>query len=120
MESDEHQGGAEKDEERYTFWHGKLADYFEQCRDQQRKAEELPFHLEKVLDNSRLMRAIVNWDTFEKLERTANGYELLRYSRIVGGYARWGSNREGASRGGESRWAYAIIERGKRARVVGT
>jgi hypothetical protein len=83
----EHQGGAEKDEERYTFWHAKLANYFERCRDQQRKAEELPYHLEKVLDNSRLMQAILDWDMFEKLAETADSYELLHYSRVVGGYA---------------------------------
>jgi hypothetical protein len=47
-------GTACRAKERYTYYHGRLADYFEGCSgDLVRRAEELPYHLEKVLDNSR-------------------------------------------------------------------
>jgi hypothetical protein len=77
---------ATRDAHRYAFWHGRLADYFERCRDAARRAEELPYHLEKVLDNNRLLRAILDWDTFSRLTETAGGIDLWRYCRQVGGY----------------------------------
>jgi hypothetical protein len=53
----------------YSWWHGRLADYFEhtKSRDTARRAEELPYHLEKVLDNNRLMHCLLEWETFEQL-----------------------------------------------------
>jgi hypothetical protein len=83
----EHEGSAEKDAERYTFWHGHLADYFERCRDAHRRAEELPYHLEMMLDNSRLLRCILDWHTFDRLRSHAHKHELMRVCRVVGGYA---------------------------------
>lgn len=75
-----------KDEDRYSFWHGIMADYFEGHRDVDRRSEELPYHLEKVLDNSRLLRAIIDWEIFQKLQHDAHGLELVRYCSVVGGY----------------------------------
>ena len=37
---------------KYNYWHGVLADYFEGVSDMDRKAEELPYHLEKLMDNN--------------------------------------------------------------------
>jgi hypothetical protein len=98
--------------ERYTYYHGRLADYFESCKDLQRRAEELPYHLEKVLDNSRLLHAILEWETFQRLslQQGSRAVDLLRYCRSVGGYAvvaelmakqliRWGGRRAGADAG---------------------
>jgi hypothetical protein len=43
-------GDADYVKQQYTFWHGRLADYFEhtKTKDTARRAEELPHHLEKV------------------------------------------------------------------------
>jgi len=89
----EHGGSIEKDEDRYAFWHGKLADHFEACRDYQRKAEELPYHLEKILSISRLLQMLANWDTFNAIytptlyhEDNAGLYEILHYGRQAGGF----------------------------------
>lgn len=76
----------ERDERRYTFWHGRLADFFEHCTDAQRRAEELPYHLEKVLDNSGLLRSIVQWEVFSRLATVSRGLELMRFCRAAGGY----------------------------------
>jgi len=75
-----------QDGRRYSFWHGRLADFFERCAEKQRRAEELPYHLEKILDNSRLLRSLVQWDVFSSLVVTAHGFDLMRYARVVGGY----------------------------------
>lgn len=74
-----------QDEQRYTFWHGLLADFFERCSDAGRRAQELPYHLEKVLDNSRLLRNLVQWDMFSRLVEMNHGLELLRYCPAAGG-----------------------------------
>lgn len=88
-----HDGSTEKDEDRYIFWHGKLADHFEACRDYQRKAEELPYHLEKILSISRLLQMLANWDTFNAIyaptlyhEDNKGLYEILYYGRKAGGF----------------------------------
>ncbi|RDD44588.1 Telomerase protein component 1 [Trichoplax sp. H2] len=70
----------------YTYWHGKLAEYFEQIENQDRKAEELPYHLEKLLDHSRLARCLLEWPIFEKLSADEYNIELLRSWRSAGGY----------------------------------
>ncbi|RDD44594.1 Telomerase protein component 1 [Trichoplax sp. H2] len=71
----------------YTWWHGKLAGYFEQVEHYDRKAEELPYHLEKLLDHSRLARCLLEWPVFEKLAADEFNIELLRSWRKAGGYA---------------------------------
>ncbi|RDD44551.1 Telomerase protein component 1 [Trichoplax sp. H2] len=71
----------------YTWWHGKLAEYFEQVDNHDRKAEELPYHLEKLLDHSRLARCLLEWPVFEKLSADEHNVELLRSWRKAGGYA---------------------------------
>eukprot|EP00927_Polykrikos_kofoidii_P002807 TRINITY_DN11121_c0_g3_i1.p1 TRINITY_DN11121_c0_g3~~TRINITY_DN11121_c0_g3_i1.p1 ORF type:complete len:939 (-),score=146.27 TRINITY_DN11121_c0_g3_i1:117-2933(-) len=73
-------------EHRYTFWHGKLADFFERSGESQRRAEELPYHLEKVLDNSRLLRSLVQWSVFSRLSCQSGCFDLMRYCRAAGGY----------------------------------
>jgi nephrocystin-3 len=80
-----------RDDQRYAFWHGRLADHFEdRCQDQTRRASELPYHLEKVLDSSRLLRAMLDWPTLDRLSNATNQHELLRYCRLVGGYGVFG------------------------------
>jgi len=70
----------------YTFWHGRLADFFEGSEDSQRRAEELPYHLEKVLDNSRLLRSLVQWSVFRRMCGHSGCFDLMRYCRSAGGY----------------------------------
>ncbi|RDD44593.1 Telomerase protein component 1 [Trichoplax sp. H2] len=70
----------------YTWWHGKLASYFEQVENHDRKAEELPYHLERLLDHSRLARCLLEWPVFEKLAADEYNVELLRSWRKAGGY----------------------------------
>jgi hypothetical protein len=84
---------AKDTQECYSWYHGKLADYFERhCIHEGRRAEELPHHLEKVLDNSRLMRCLLEWPTFHRLfmsggtELNPNPVDLLHYWRSLGGY----------------------------------
>ena len=61
--------GEDEDEiqRKRNFWHGVLADYFERVEDLDRKAEELPYHLEKLMDNNRLVQCLMDWNVFERM-----------------------------------------------------
>merc|ERR1719494_810557 len=63
---------------RYNFWHGVLADYFEGVDDMDRKAEELPYHLEALLDNNRLIQCLMDWEVFHRLYSEDFSIDLLR------------------------------------------
>lgn len=45
--------------------------------------QELPYHLEKLLDHSRLARCLLEWPVFEKLSADEHNIELLRSWRKV-------------------------------------
>ncbi|XP_066925783.1 telomerase protein component 1-like isoform X2 [Clytia hemisphaerica] len=71
----------------YNFWHGVLAGYFEGVQDMDRKAEELPYHLEQLLDNNRLIRCLLEWPVFERLFNEDFSVDLLRSWQKAGGYS---------------------------------
>ncbi|XP_057298417.1 TPR repeat-containing protein DDB_G0287407-like isoform X1 [Hydractinia symbiolongicarpus] len=71
----------------YNFWHGVLAGYFEGVDDMDRKAEELPYHLEQLLDNNRLIRCLLEWPVFNRLYNEDFSIDLLRSWQKAGGYA---------------------------------
>lgn len=70
----------------YNFWHGVLADYFESVDDMDRKAEELPYHLEQLLDNNRLIRCLMDWEVFNRLYSEEFSIDLLHAWRQCGGF----------------------------------
>ncbi|XP_066928434.1 TPR repeat-containing protein DDB_G0287407-like isoform X2 [Clytia hemisphaerica] len=70
----------------YNFWHGVLADYFEGVDDMDRKAEELPYHLENLLDNNRLIRCLMDWEVFNRLYSEEFSIDLLHAWRQCGGF----------------------------------
>lgn len=71
----------------YTFWHGRHAEFFEGSEDYDRKSEELPYHLEQLLDNNRLTRCLLEWEVFERLFSEDFSIDLLRSWQKAGGYA---------------------------------
>nr|XP_047125336.1 TPR repeat-containing protein DDB_G0287407 [Hydra vulgaris]XP_047125337.1 TPR repeat-containing protein DDB_G0287407 [Hydra vulgaris] len=71
----------------YNYWHGVLASYFENIDDMDRKAEELPYHLEQLLDNNRLIRCLLEWPVFDRLYDEDFSIDLLRSWQKAGGYS---------------------------------
>eukprot|EP00794_Sanderia_malayensis_P017020 gene17020-18734_t len=71
----------------YNYWHGVLAGYFEGVDDMDRKAEELPYHLELLLDNNRLIRCLIEWPVFNRLFSEDFSIDLLHSWRKAGGYS---------------------------------
>jgi len=71
----------------YNYWHGVLASYFEGVDDMDRKAEELPYHLEQLLDNNRLIRCLLEWPVFDRLYSEDFSVDMLRSWQKAGGYA---------------------------------
>lgn len=71
---------------KYNFWHGVLADFFEGVQDMDRKAEELPYHLEQLLDNNRLIQCLMDWEVFERMYSEEFSIDLLHSWRQCGGY----------------------------------
>jgi tetratricopeptide (TPR) repeat protein len=70
----------------YTWWHGKLAGFFESSDDMDRRSEELPYHLERLLDHSRLAACLVEWQMFDRLFEEQYSVNLLHSWRKAGGY----------------------------------
>lgn len=70
-----------------NFWHGVLATYFEGVTDMDRKAEELPYHLEHLLDNNRLVRCLLEWPVFERLFDEDFSVDLMHSWMKAGGYS---------------------------------
>jgi len=71
----------------YNFWHKVLATHFENVDDMDRKAEELPYHLEQLMDNDRLIRCLLEWQVFNRLFSVDFSAELLQFWRKAGGYS---------------------------------
>jgi len=71
----------------YNYWHGVLAGFFEGVDDMDRKAEELPYHLEQLLDNNRLIRCLLEWPVFDRLYSEDFSIDLLGSWQKAGGYA---------------------------------
>ncbi|XP_077984631.1 TPR repeat-containing protein DDB_G0287407-like [Glandiceps talaboti] len=68
------------------WWHRRLADYFQQSSDIERRAVEFPFHLETIDDMNRLEHCLLEWPMFETMYKEETKIELMRYWRLVGGY----------------------------------
>lgn len=49
--------------------------------------QELPYHLEQLLDNNRLTRCLLEWEVFERLFSEDFSIDLLRSWQKAGGYA---------------------------------
>lgn len=71
----------------YNYWHGVLAGFFEGVDDMDRKAEELPYHLEQLLDNNRLIRCLLEWPVFDRLYSEDFSIDLLGSWQKAGGYS---------------------------------
>ncbi|XP_048581022.1 TPR repeat-containing protein DDB_G0287407 isoform X2 [Nematostella vectensis] len=71
----------------YAFWHGRHAEFFENCDDFDRKSEELPYHLEQLLDHNRLTRCLLDWEVFSRLYSEDFSIDLLRSWQRAGGYS---------------------------------
>ncbi|EDV28707.1 Telomerase protein component 1 [Trichoplax sp. H2] len=72
--------------QQYIKWHKILAGYFETADNIDRKAEELPYHLEKLDDPNRLARCLLDWPVFMKLSKEENNSNLLKFWSMIGGY----------------------------------
>ena len=79
-------GTAEEVKQTYDHWHSKLAEYFEKATDYERKAEELPYHLEQLQDTGRLVTCLVDWGIFNRLYDDHFAVELIRFWKAAGGY----------------------------------
>jgi len=71
----------------YNYWHEVLASYFENVDDMDRRAEELPYHLEQLVDNNRLIRCLLEWPVFNRLFSEDFSINLLHSWRQAGGYS---------------------------------
>ncbi|KAL5009468.1 hypothetical protein ScPMuIL_011773 [Solemya velum] len=69
-----------------NWWHQRLAKYFDNCTDIERKAEELPYHLECSQDRDGLKAALLEWDMFDQLYCESSKPLLMKFWRFVGGY----------------------------------
>ncbi|XP_071952526.1 telomerase protein component 1-like [Antedon mediterranea] len=63
------------------WWHSKLADFFEQSDNIDRKVEELPIHLLKINQAENLKDFLMDWKIFDKLYNEEYSTLLLRYWR---------------------------------------
>ncbi|XP_066932772.1 LOW QUALITY PROTEIN: TPR repeat-containing protein DDB_G0287407-like [Clytia hemisphaerica] len=70
----------------YVHWHRVLADYFEKATDDDRRAEELPYHLEQLSDSARLEKCLIDWNIFNRLYDEHFAVELIRFWKAAGGY----------------------------------
>eukprot|EP00794_Sanderia_malayensis_P003244 gene3244-3725_t len=70
-----------------NFWHGVLAGYFEGVDDMDRKAEELPYHLELLKNNDRLVKCLTEWPVFDRLYSQDFNIDLLHFWSKVGKYS---------------------------------
>ena len=54
--------------------------------DIERRAEELPFHLEVIGNTERLKQCLVDKQMFDQLYKEDTKLQLMRYWRVAGGY----------------------------------
>ena len=59
-------------QKRFDWWRARLAGYFSVCHNEDRRAEELPYHLARTCDNGRLTHCLVHLPTFERLSSDEN------------------------------------------------
>ena len=57
---------------RFDWWHARLAGYFSICTNEDRRAEELPYHLARIQDYGRLSHCLVHFPVFERLSESDN------------------------------------------------
>nr|XP_054769175.1 telomerase protein component 1-like [Lytechinus pictus] len=74
-------GGAAMNETLLRWWNTKLADYFENVSNIERKVEEYPYQLIKLGDKKRLTECICDWDMIEGLYDEDYSSQLLSYWR---------------------------------------
>ena len=65
--------------EEYRWWHTKLADYFENSSNMERRIEEYPYHLVKIKDKKRLEAFLCEWSTVDELYDMEFSRMLLHY-----------------------------------------
>ncbi|ELT92606.1 hypothetical protein CAPTEDRAFT_221726 [Capitella teleta] len=75
----------EESQELYHFWHQKLADFFENSSNLDRKTEEYMYHLSKISDCSRLASCLTDWNIMSRLYHAEYSSQLLGYWRDAGG-----------------------------------
>ena len=54
--------------------------------DIERKAEELPYHLESSGNKEKLKQALLEQDMFNQMYKDNNKQQLMKYWRFIGGY----------------------------------
>lgn len=57
---------------RFGWWHARLAGYFATSSNEDRRAEELPYHLARIQDYGRLSHCLVHFPVFERLSDPEN------------------------------------------------
>ncbi|XP_030843348.1 telomerase protein component 1 [Strongylocentrotus purpuratus] len=78
---EEEEGQAAMNETLVRWWNTKLADYFENVSNLERKVEEYPYQLIKLGDKKRLTECICDWDMIEGLYNEDYSSQLLSYWR---------------------------------------
>nr|XP_054748224.1 TPR repeat-containing protein DDB_G0287407-like isoform X1 [Lytechinus pictus] len=78
-------GNGEDDQKKYTWWHTKLANFFERVTSVERKCEEYPFHLSVIKDERRLATFLSDWQVFDEFFISEFSTDLLAYWRKAGG-----------------------------------
>ncbi|CAC5362199.1 unnamed protein product [Mytilus coruscus] len=68
------------------WWHQRLTEYFDKCTDMERKAEELPYHLESSADKEKLKEVLLSQDMFKEMYKDNSKQQLMKYWRFIGGY----------------------------------
>ncbi|XP_030832099.1 TPR repeat-containing protein DDB_G0287407-like [Strongylocentrotus purpuratus] len=63
------------------WWNTKLADYFENVSNLERKVEEYPYQLRKLGDKERLTECLSDWDMIKGLYNEDHSSQLLSYWR---------------------------------------
>lgn len=77
---------------RQDWWHARLAGYFAVSNNEDRRAEELPYHLAKIRDRGKLSHCLVHLPLFERLsEEETVSLSCSRLSSILIPFVRSGS-----------------------------
>ena len=63
-----------------------LLTVFDYSSDVERKAEELPYHLECANDKDNLKKVLLSQDMFEQMYTDNSKQQLMKYWRFIGGY----------------------------------
>jgi len=79
-------GGKDEIKKKTRSWHTILADHFKEEDDLDRKAEELPYHLEQLDDVEGLANCLADWEIFGRLFSFDVSSDLVYYWQKAGGY----------------------------------